>query len=112
MQIYAFHGHIPEENQTGAWYTVNLELDVAFDSACISDDLNDTYDYSQAYRIVRDEMECPSKLLEHVAYRILKQLLASSDMVEQAAIHLAKINPPFGGHVASVSVELKMDRGI
>jgi dihydroneopterin aldolase len=55
-------------------------------------------------------MATPSKLLEHVAQRILDRIFEASAQVNLANIKVAKINPPIGGHVASVAVELEQKR--
>lgn len=107
---YAFHGAIPEENKIGTQYQITLELDVDFDTASKSDNLEDTFNYQIAYDIVREEMKQKSKLLEHIAGRIVNRVLQASDKVESVNIKLSKMNPPFGGNVKAVSVELKKDR--
>lgn len=106
IEIYAFHGHYTEERQTGGRFTVNLEIEAEIEKACETDALTDTYDYQQAYQIVHEEMQTPSSLLEHVAGRILDRVLQSSEKIKAAKISLAKMNPPFGGNVKAVSVEL------
>ena len=55
-------------------------------------------------------MATPSKLLEHVAQRIINSIFKQSDLVAEVEISVAKINPPIGGDVAAVSVMLKEKR--
>lgn len=111
IEIYAYHGHLKEERRIGARFRVNLEVTVALDQACYTDQLEDTFDYVRAYDIVCEEMKMPSKLLEHIAHRIVGRLLASSPLVLDAKIRLSKLNPPFGGDVKAVSVEIFRERG-
>lgn len=110
IEIYAYHGHLPEENEIGGRFLVNLEIDTAFEDACISDNLEDTFDYQIAFNIVKEEMAVKSSLLEHVASRILERILEASRLVWSAKIKISKMNPPFGGNVRAVSVEIKKDR--
>lgn len=110
IDIYAWHGHLPEENDIGGRFIINLEIDAAFEEACSSDQLKDTLDYQLAYDIVKDEMSRKSSLLEHIASRILDRILDASPLVWSAKIKLSKMNPPLGGNVKSVSVEIKKDR--
>jgi dihydroneopterin aldolase len=48
--------------------------------------------------------------LEHVGQRIIDRVIKESERVEKIKISIAKINPPIGGHVASVSVIMKQVR--
>jgi dihydroneopterin aldolase len=44
--------------------------------SCLSDDLNDTVDYVLLNKIVVEEMEIRSHLLEHVAQRIITRVFS------------------------------------
>lgn len=110
MEVYAYHGHMPEENKIGGRFLVNLEIDVDLEAASQSDVLADTFDYETAYRVVKEEMKTSSALLEEVAGRILRRLLDASSLVQSAKVKLSKMNPPFDGRVKAVSVELYEER--
>ena len=110
IEFYAYHGHMPEENEIGGRFLIYLEIDTAFEDACKSDKLRDTFDYQQAYNIVKKEMEIKSSLLEHIASRILERILNASPLVWSAKIKVSKMNPPFGGNVKAVSVEMQKDK--
>jgi dihydroneopterin aldolase len=110
IEIYAYHGHLPEENDIGSRFLVNLELDIAFEDACKSDRLQDTFDYGIAYDIIKEEMNKNSSLLEHAASRIVDHILEASPLIWSVKIRLSKLNPPFGGNVKAVSIEIKKDR--
>jgi 7,8-dihydroneopterin aldolase/epimerase/oxygenase len=110
IEFYAYHGHYAEERQTGGRFLVNLEIDAELEKACATDHLEDTYDYQQAYKIVSEEMQISSSLLEHVAGRILDRIIHSSERIKSATITLSKMNPPFGGNIKSVSIELTKAR--
>jgi 7,8-dihydroneopterin aldolase/epimerase/oxygenase len=111
IEIYAYHGHLAGERKTGNTFLVNLELDAAFDDAVASDNLEDTFDYVRAYEIVKEEMGKPSSLLEHIAGRIAGKLLEVSNLIWSVKVKVSKLNPPVGGNVRSVSVEIRRDRG-
>jgi dihydroneopterin aldolase len=51
-------------------------------------------------------MATPSKLLEHVAKRIINRIFKISAMIDKVNVKVTKINPPIGGHVAAVAVAL------
>ena len=94
MVFHSYHGCLPEEKVTGNTFIVDLYIEADTSKAENTDDLNDTVNYSEAYTIVKREMEQPSKLLEHVARRILASLKTGIPEIENAKIKVSKINPP------------------
>jgi dihydroneopterin aldolase len=73
----------------------------------LSDDLNDTVDYVLLNKIVVEEMEIRSHLLEHVAQRIITRVFSEIPSF-RILLGVSKINPPIGGDVESVTVELEI----
>jgi len=104
MDFYSFHGHYPEEQKTGNRFTVSLTIDTDLKKPSITDDLNDAIDYSRVYEVVREEMMVPSRLLEHVAERIINALYKYFKGIERITVKVTKLNPPLGGQTAGVSV--------
>jgi|SRR5690554_1002236 len=107
IKVYTFHGCLPEEAKIGSEYIVNLKVKADLATSEISDDLSDTVDYVHLNRIVKEEMAKRSKLLEHVARRIVKRIFDELQPVKKITLSVAKVNPPIGGDVESVSVILK-----
>lgn len=107
MTFYAYHGVAPQETRVGNTFIVNLLLTAPLEEAVWSDDLTDTINYATAYEIVKAEMMVPSKLLEHVAGRILRSLKKGFPAITEVELSLSKLNPPFGGDIHSASVILK-----
>ena len=60
--------------------------------------------------LLEEEMELRSKLLEHVAKRIIDSIFLKVEMVTHVKVSVAKKNPPIGGDVAEVSVTMKRKR--
>lgn len=110
IKIYAFHGCLLEEGQIGSDYLVNLSVRGNLKKAINSDNLKDTIDYVVLQRIVAEEMEIRSKLLEHVGQRIINNVLLKAPLVNYVKVTVAKVNPPIGGDVAEVSVTLSAKR--
>lgn len=110
MSFYAFHGCFDEEQAIGTRFRVDLALDVDARRAEQSDDLNDTVNYADVYQVVNREMSRPSHLLEHVAHRIATAVLQSYDLVEAVTVKVSKLNPPLGGQMDAVSVEINRKR--
>jgi len=106
IRVYAHHGCLQEETIIGSDYTVDLEVQADLARASESDNLNDTVDYVHLNAIVKNEMAIPSKLLEHVAKRILDRITSELPLVTKAEVCVSKINPPIGGDVEKVAVTL------
>lgn len=106
IRIYAYHGCMEEEAKIGTDYFIDLEVETNLEKSIASDELQDTVDYVLLNRIVKEEMKIRSKLIEHVAGRILDRIEKELPMVTKTRIKLAKTNPPIGGDVQKVSVEI------
>ncbi|MCQ2344129.1 MAG: dihydroneopterin aldolase [Paludibacteraceae bacterium] len=106
MEFYAFHGVYPEENRIGTRYTVDLSMSVP-DDCGVNDDLSATVNYEDVYKTVECEMHHNSKLIEHLASRILDNIMHSFPSVLHSVITLYKYNPPLGGKVQRVGIRLE-----
>jgi len=107
MEFYAYHGHFAAEQVVGNRFLIDLTLITDCSKASKSDDLTDALDYQIAYRVVQEEMQIKSHLLEHVADRILSRLYLEYPWIEKAKIKISKLNPPMGGEIEKVSVTLE-----
>jgi dihydroneopterin aldolase len=56
--------------------------------------------------MVKSEIETTSKLLEHVGRRILNSIKHEFPEVTHGRIKIRKLNPPLGGKMDFVSLEL------
>jgi 7,8-dihydroneopterin aldolase/epimerase/oxygenase len=108
IQVYAFHGCMPEEETIGSAYIVDVRIETDFSSALEEDLIKNTVDYVAVHAVVRREMAIRSKLIEHVGGRIARALKKESKEVGKVWVKVAKINPPIGGQADSVSVEVEL----
>jgi len=106
MEFYAFHGHYAEEQTIGGRFSVDLVIDTDLNRAAETDLLDDAVDYSKVYELVKTEMGKPSRLLEHLALRILNAVYTASDHITSVKITVSKLNPVIGGHMDRFSVIL------
>lgn len=104
IKLYAYHGCLVEEAKIGSEYRVDLTVKGNLKKSALNDQLIDTVDYVTLNTIVKEEMSVRSELLEHVARRILDRIMLEFPKLQKAAVEVAKINPPMGGNVESVSV--------
>lgn len=106
VRFHAFHGVLPQEGIVGNDYLVNLVLDYDFSSALKTDDLQGTLNYAEVYQKVREEMAVPSKLLEHVAGRIVHRLFSDFPEIQKLQLSITKVNPPMGADSDGAGVEV------
>ncbi len=116
MEFYAYHGCFDAEQVIGTYFTVDLMIETDVREASLSDNLHHTVNYLSVYQLVKAQMDQKSHLLEHVARRILHDLMLKFETIDYAEIKVAKMNPPLGGKLASVSItmtteELVSDEG-
>ena len=107
IRVYAFHGCMEEEELIGSDYIVNLEVETDMHQPAYSDLLEDAVDYVQLNSIVKEEMLIRSRLLEHIAQRIIDRIFKQFPIVKNVEVKVAKQNPPIGGDVREVCVCIK-----
>ena len=107
IRTYSYHGCLVEEGKIGSDYKVNLEVKTDLRKSSISDALEDTVDYVILNRIVMEEMEIRSKLLEHVAHRIIARIFKEIPSISRIVLAVSKINPPINGDVEAVTIEME-----
>ena len=107
IRTFSFHGCLMEESKIGSDYSVDLEVKTDMRKSAESDNLQDTVDYVHLNKIVVEEMAIRSKLLEHVAHRIIKRIFDEIAAVSRVLISVSKLNPPIGGDVEAVMVVME-----
>ena len=106
VRFHAFHGVLPQERQVGGDFLVTVRVGYPLERAMETDRVDDTLDYSVLYALVEREMSEPSKLLEHVAGRIVKAITVSFPAVTSVDLELTKLNPPMGADCEGAMVEV------
>jgi len=106
LEFFAYHGFYKTEREVGRKFGVDVEVTVDFSKAAKDDSLHDTINYENVYRIVKEEMAVPVKLLEFLADKICTKMLLSFNNIEDVHISIRKFNPPIGGICKSATVEM------
>lgn len=106
IEIYAHHGVMTQETLVGNTFILNLKIKANVSKATETDNLAETINYAKVYELLEEEMAVSSKLLEHVAGRIIKRLKKEFPQIEEIEIKLSKRNPPINGKVEYASVIL------
>ena len=110
IRVFAYHGCLKEETKIGSDYRVDLDIKADLKTSAITDTLSDTVDYVLLNKIVKEEMQQASKLLETVAKRILDRIFKEDALVKKATVSVSKLNPPIGGDVESVTIKMTKRR--
>ena len=110
MRFYAHHGCFEQERAIGTHFRVDLRFLTDTSRAEETDNIADTVSYLEVYQVVKKEMSIPSNLLENVARRICDAVLGQFSAVDSVTATVHKLNPPLGGKMESVSVEVCADR--
>lgn len=106
MKFHAYHGCLDFEKRDGNTFLVSLSMELDTSIAERTDNLKDTLNYQEVYDVVKREMEIPSELIEHAARRIYDAVLSEFPQIQSLKIELSKLNPPLGGDVERVKIEL------
>ena len=99
MVFYGFHGNNPEEKELGQRFIVDIEIFLDLSPAGISDNLSHTISYASLYRVVKKEVEGPSRnLLEAVAETIASAILDQFE-IHKVNVRILKPEAPIKGSV-------------
>ena len=105
VRFFAYHGYYPEEQKVGNEFLVDIETETVVEEN-LKDELSDTVNYERLFEIASFEMKTPRKLLETVAHRILKTILAEFSQLANVKVGIRKLNLPVKGEVKNSLVEL------
>ncbi len=107
MEFHAYHGCLEHEKKLGNTFVITLEMQLDTTLAEETDQLADTLNYQLVYDIIKKEMETPSELIEHAGRRIIDRISESFNRIFALKLKLSKLNPPLGGKVKAVSIEIE-----
>ena len=110
MEFHAFHGYLEHEQEYGNTFIVTIGMKLDTSLAGNTDELENTLNYQLVYDAVKVQMDIPSKLLESVGQRILEYVFNQFPQIQELEVKLSKLNPPLGGRVEMVSIELNIER--
>ncbi len=108
MEFRAFHGCYPLERKVGGLFRVSLRVEAEIGDAATRDDVSQTINYLTLYELVREQMAIPANIIEAVAERIAEAIReAFARQVAALEVKVAKLAPPLGGKVESVSATVR-----
>ena len=110
MEFHAYHGCLEHERELGNTFIVSVVMDMDTSHAGKTDELEHTLNYQIVYDVVEGQMNIPSKLIEHVGQRILDSIFNDFPQIQELKVKLSKLNPPLGGKVEKVTIQLSKKR--
>ena len=100
MVFHGRHGVLPAERELGQPFVVDVELGLDLRPAGLSDDLAETVDYGEVYRLAKQVVEGePADLTETIAERIANATLEEHPLVEFVRVKVKKPNVRLGDTV-------------
>lgn len=109
--FYGYHGVLTEEQNVGGKFEADVDIYTDFSMAAKKDSLNQTIDYEKVYKFMYQlALEQKYYLIEALANRIADELLKKYSAIKKIAVRVRKNNPPLGGLVDCVEVEVIKDR--
>ena len=107
MEFYGYHGVFPEEKKLGQRFIVDLELTIDLKKAGMTDDIEETVNYGEAFHYTKNVVEGKSyQLIEAVAEKIAHDILEAFSKVIECKVTVIKPDPPIPGHYQHVAIEI------
>jgi len=110
MEFHAFHGCMEHEQMLGNTFIVSISMMIDTQLAGQTDELEHTLNYQLVYDVVKEQMEIPSKLIEHAGQRIVDKIMNKFPQIQALEVCLSKLHPPLGGKVNKVTIDIKAAR--
>lgn len=108
LEVYAYHGVYPEENEKGQPFYVNATLYTDTRKAGQTDELEYSTNYGEVcYLINRIMKENTWKLIETVAENVAEEILLTYPLVQKVQLEIRKPEAPVGLPFGSVSVAVE-----
>lgn len=109
--FYGYHGVRSEEQRVGGKFEADVDIYTDFSEASNEDKLEKTIDYHEVYSFMYQlALEQKYYLIESLATKIADELLNKFERISKIAVRVRKNNPPLGGVVDCVEVEVIKER--
>lgn len=110
IDVYAFHGAHPAEQELGQRFRVDVELEADLEAAAAGDDLSRGIDYAAVHAVVvATATGCRLHLIEALAARLCRELLGSF-AASRVRVTVRKVQPPIRDFYGHAEVTLERDR--
>lgn len=104
--FYAYHGVFEQEQHVGNEFEVSIRVEIDLPETIKNDNLSDTISYVDLYNIASEEMQVKSKLIEHVAYRIVRNIKSKWSAISHGEVSIIKLSPPIDKFSGKAKVKI------
>jgi FolB domain-containing protein len=111
LRVQAVVGVLSEERDRAQPLSLDIDIERPFEEASINDDLAETTNYADVLQIAtKVATEGAFLLLETLAYRVAREILAYDEWISSVTIAVRKLHPPVAEDVATVGVRCTVSR--
>ncbi|MBZ0200332.1 MAG: dihydroneopterin aldolase [Ignavibacteriaceae bacterium] len=105
--FYGYHGVLSQEQSVGGRFEADVDMYTDFTAAAKEDSLTRTINYENVYKCINQlALEKKYHLIETLAVLIADELLDRFGNIQKLSVRVIKQNPPLGGVVDCVEVEV------
>ncbi len=107
LEVYAYHGVLPEENRLGQTFLVSATIYTDTSHAGQSDNLEESINYASVCSHISEYMTTHTfKLIESVVENMAKDLLLTYPLMQAITLEIKKPQAPIGLPLKTVSVKI------
>lgn len=111
LRCAAIVGVLPEERERPQPLEFDIDIERPFEEAALNDDIAETTNYAEILTLTTTvALEGRFLLLESLAYRVAREILAFDDQIETVTVAVRKLRPPVPEDVATVGVRCTLRR--
>lgn len=111
LRVSAVVGVLSEERDRAQPLAFDIDVARPFEEASINDDLTETTNYADVLQIAtKVASEGAFLLLETLAYRVAREILAYDEWISSVTVAVRKLHPPVAEDVATVGVRCTVAR--
>lgn len=111
MAFYGYHGLREEEKHLGQRFIVDAEVSGDFSKSATADSLDDGFNYSQLFQLVKKIVEGRSfNLIEALALRLCEAIISEFPIIRQVTVRVKKPEAPLPGILEGPMVEFTRRR--
>ncbi len=111
LRCSAIVGVLAEERDRPQPIEFDIDFERPFEEAALNDDIAETTNYAEVLSLtISVAVEGRFLLLESLAYRVAREILALDDEIESVTVAVRKLRPPVPEDVATVGVRCTLHR--